>query len=78
MCSNQKGVTVSYFEWQQNRRAETWSADLVEKKLKGRMVKNTNRVKEAAKLYKCDLRMAAYCAALEHFTHVYEIRGIFP
>jgi glutamate dehydrogenase (NAD(P)+) len=72
------GVTVSYFEWKQNRQAETWEAEVVDRQLKKHMVTAARHVMAAAKQYKCDLRTAAYCAALEQIGKVYRIRGIFP
>lgn len=32
----------------------------------------------ARKKYNCDLRTAAFAAALEHLGEVYKVRGIFP
>jgi glutamate dehydrogenase (NAD(P)+) len=75
---NAGGVTVSYFEWKQNRQAETWDLEVVDQQLQKQMVFAAYRVKEAAKKYSCDLRTAAYCAALEHIGNVYKLRGIFP
>jgi len=72
------GVTVSYFEWKQNKRAETWSAIRVDNKLKETMLHTVDRVISAKRELGCDLRMAAYCSALEHINEVYMIRGIFP
>lgn len=75
---NAGGVTVSYFEWKQNRQAETWDADLVDDQLRKHMHAAAQRVRLAAHRYRCDLRTAAYCAALEKIDRVYRLRGIFP
>ncbi|WP_428389986.1 Glu/Leu/Phe/Val family dehydrogenase [Mucisphaera sp.] len=75
---NAGGVTVSYFEWKQNRQAETWDEEQVDLELREHMVFAARRVREAAKRFDCDLRTAAYIAAFEHLAVVYNIRGIFP
>jgi glutamate dehydrogenase (NAD(P)+) len=72
------GVTVSYFEWKQNRQAETWDAKVVDDALRKHMFAAAQRTKLAAHRFSCDLRTAAYCAALEHIGKVYQVRGIFP
>jgi glutamate dehydrogenase (NAD(P)+) len=72
------GVTVSYMEWKQNRQAETWDADSIDRRLRQHMTAAAGRVKLAAHRYGCDMRTATYCAALEHIGKVYQIRGIFP
>lgn len=72
------GVTVSYFEWRQNRQAETWDEHTVDQQLHRHMSDAATRVKAAARHFKCDLRTASYCAALEQIGKVYRLRGIFP
>ena len=72
------GVTVSYMEWKQNRHAETWNAETVDRQLREHMTAASGRVKLAAHRYGCDMRTATYCAALEHIGKVYKVRGIFP
>ncbi len=75
---NAGGVTVSYFEWKQNRQAETWDAEYVDDQLRKQMHAAAERVKAAAARFRCDMRTAAYCTALAHLGHVYKVRGIFP
>jgi glutamate dehydrogenase (NAD(P)+) len=36
------------------------------------------RVRAARTRHECDLRTAAYCAALERIGKIYELRGVFP
>ena len=75
---NAGGVTVSYFEWRQNRLAETWDEERVDESLRRHMYAAAQRVRLMAYRLDCDMRTAAYCAALEHIGTVYRVRGIFP
>ncbi|MDQ8193105.1 Glu/Leu/Phe/Val dehydrogenase [Coraliomargarita sp. SDUM461004] len=75
---NAGGVTVSYFEWKQNRQSETWDEELVDERLRKVMTRSAERVLATAKRLDCSMRLASYAAAIAHLDTVYEMRGVFP
>ena len=77
LCSS-GGVTVSYFEWKQNRQAEVWELSHVDQLLKTHMIAAATRVQQTAARFDCSLHLASHCAALEYMASVYCHRGIFP
>jgi glutamate dehydrogenase (NAD(P)+) len=78
ILANAGGVTVSYFEWVQNKMCTSWDIDEVDRKLNQHMVAAARRTLLARQKYECDMRTAAYIAALDHIAKAYQIRGIFP
>ncbi len=78
VIANAGGVTVSYYEWVQNRRSEQWALDEVDRRLFEAMEMAYRNMAHAADNYKTDLRTACYIVALERLAQVYDEREIFP
>jgi glutamate dehydrogenase (NAD(P)+) len=78
VLANAGGVTVSYYEWVQNRRSEQWTLEEVDEKLENAMRDAYDRVERFAQTHQCDFRIACYGVALSRLTQIYSEREIFP
>ena len=77
ILANAGGVTVSYFEWVQDRMGYFWTEERVNNSLEQIMVKSFDDVSGVAAKYKVSMRIAAYILAIDRVATVYRLRGIF-
>ena len=77
ILANAGGVTVSYFEWVQDRQGFFWNEGLVNQRLTEIMVENFGRVVDYADKHGVNNRIAAYMLALDRVAFAIKLRGIY-
>ena len=77
ILANAGGVTVSYFEWVQDRMGYFWREDVVNERLQDKMVASFNDLCRYAEAHKVDTRTAAYMLAIDRVAYDTRMRGIY-
>jgi glutamate dehydrogenase (NAD(P)+) len=77
ILANAGGVTVSYFEWVQDRMGYFWSEADVNERLGGIMMRSFQDVLQLSKQHRVNMRTAAYMLSISRVATVHRLRGIY-
>jgi glutamate dehydrogenase (NAD(P)+) len=77
ILANAGGVTVSYFEWVQDRAGFFWREKEVNERLEDIMVQSFRDVAEMAQKYSVNARIAAYMLGISRVAHDTMVRGLY-
>jgi len=77
ILANAGGVTVSYFEWVQDRQGYFWTGDRVNRRLDTMMRRAFRKVYDTAEEHDIALRIGAYVLAIKKVSDALQLRGIY-
>ena len=77
ILANAGGVTVSYFEWVQDRMGYFWNEATVIERLAEIMTRSFQDVLQLSKQHRVNMRTAAYMLSISRVATVHRLRGIY-
>jgi glutamate dehydrogenase (NAD(P)+) len=77
ILANAGGVTVSYFEWVQDRGGYFWTEELVNERLETIMKRSFHDVLDLSRERRVNMRTAAYMLSISRVASVHRLRGIY-
>src|SRR5687767_9313930 len=77
ILANAGGVTVSYFEWVQDRGGYFWDEETVNRRLEAILVRSFGEVMASAEKHKVANRIASYIVAVDRVAGMHRLRGMY-
>ena len=77
ILANAGGVTVSYFEWVQDRQGYFWPQDQVNERLDTMMERAFESVVDMARRFEVSNRIAAYLLGIDRVAKITKMRGVY-